>query len=161
MSGLMRDLRRSSASAGFSLVEMLMVVGMIGLLSLFAFPKVMGVFDQSQVRGARLAVLNKFNSARIQARQSARSTFLIRSGALVWIERTPRVTPLMDGSTRDTVGGFVNLRENYRVVTSGNLDTIPIDPRGLSQAGGTRQLVFTRGTARDSIIISGFGTVTR
>jgi Tfp pilus assembly protein FimT len=137
---------------------MLMVVSMIGLLSLFGFPKVMRIFDQSQVRGARLAVLNKFNSARIQARQSARQVDLIRSGGLLWIEREPRVTVLA-GSTRDTVGGFLNLRE-YRVTASGSLDTIPIDPRGLTQ-GGPWQLNFTRGAANDSVIISGFGTVTR
>jgi prepilin-type N-terminal cleavage/methylation domain-containing protein len=155
----MRDRFRNSPSAGFSLVEMLMVVGMIGLLSLFAFPKVMRVFDQSQVRGARLAVVNKFNSARIQARQSSRHAFLIRSGNVLWIERMPRVTP-QGADTRDTVGGFLNLRE-YRVTSSGTLDTVPIDPRGLTQGGGTWQLNFTRGTANDSVIISGFGTVTR
>ena len=69
----MRDQFRNSPSAGFSLVEMLMVVSMIALLSLFAFPKVIRGFDQSQVKSARLAVLNKFASARIQARQSSRT----------------------------------------------------------------------------------------
>lgn len=136
-----------------------MVVGMIGLLSLFGFPKVMRVFDQSQVRSARLAVLNKFNSARIQARQSSRTTFLIRSGAVVWIERTPRVTTLA-GSTRDTVGGFLHLREAYRVVVSGTLDTVPVDPRGLTQ-GGPWRLRFARGTSSDSLNISGFGVAAR
>lgn len=155
----MRDQFRNSPSAGFSLVEMLIVVGMIGLLSLFAFPKVMRVFDQTQVRSARLAVLNKFNSARIQARQSSRTTFLIRSGPLLWIERMPRVTPL-NLSTRDTVGGFLHLREAYRVTASGTLDTVVVDPRGLTQ-GGPWQLNLTRGFANDSLIISGFGTVTR
>ena len=155
----MRDQFRKSPAAGFSLVEMLMVVGMIGLLSLFGFPKVMRVFDQSQVRSARLAVLNKFNSARIQARQSSRTTFLIRSGPRLWIERMPRVTPLAL-STRDTVGGFVHLREVYKVNASGTLDTVRIDPRGLTQ-GGPWQLNLTRGVANDSLIISGFGNVTR
>jgi prepilin-type N-terminal cleavage/methylation domain-containing protein len=155
----MRDRLRSSPTAGFSLVEMLMVVGMIGMLSLFGFPKVMRVFDQSQVRSARLAVLNKFNSARIHARQSSRRTFLIRTGNVIWIERTPRVTTLA-GSTRDTVGGFVHLREAYKVVASGTLDTVPVDPRGLTQ-GGPWRLNFARGTSTDSLIISGFGITTR
>ena len=135
-----------------------MVVGMIGLLSLFAFPKVMRVFDQSSVRSARLAVLNKFNSARIQARQTARQTFLIRSGEVVWIERSPRVTPL-SGSARDTVGGFLNLQKAHNVSASGTLDTVTFDPRGLTTRSG--MVIFTRGNARDSIIVSGFGRVTR
>ena len=156
----MRRSFRSSRTAGFSLVEMLIVVVMIGIMSLFGFPKVMRIFDQSSVRSARLAVLNKFNAARIHARQSSRPTFLIRSGALVWIERSPRVTPL-GGSTRDTVGGFLHLREVYKVVASGSLDTVPIDPRGLAPGGRAWQLTLTRGVSRDSLIISGFGTVTR
>ena len=135
-----------------------MVVGMIGMLSLFGFPKVMRIFDQSQVRGARLAVLNKFNSARIHARQSSRHVHLIRANNTLWIEREPRVTALA-GSTRDTIGGFLNLR-NWRVTSTG-LDTVDIDPRGLTQGAGPWMLRFERGVARDSVIISGFGTVTR
>jgi prepilin-type N-terminal cleavage/methylation domain-containing protein len=150
---------RRIRSAGFSLVEMLMVIVMIAIMSLFAYPKVVRVFDQSQVKGARLAVLNKFNSARINARQSSRHVFLIRAGNVLWIERMPRVTP-QGFDTRDTVGGFLNLRE-FRVTASGSLDTVPIDPRGLTQGGGTWQLNLTRGAANDSVIISGFGTVTR
>jgi prepilin-type N-terminal cleavage/methylation domain-containing protein len=100
----MRLEHRRRGASGFSLFEMLVVIVMIGLMSLFAFPRVVQVFDQSQVRGARQAVLNKFNTARMNARQSGRSTFLVRNGTVFWIERSPRVTPLI-GSTRDTVGG--------------------------------------------------------
>jgi type II secretory pathway pseudopilin PulG len=137
---------------------MLMVVSMIGLLSLFGFPKVMRIFDQSQVRSARLAVVNKYNSARIHARQNARQTFLIRSGDLVWIERFPRLIPL-NGHPRDTVGGFLDLQKTYNVSASGNLDTVAFDPRGLTQRSG--KMIFSRGNASDSVIVSGFGTVTR
>ena len=147
-----------SRAAGFSLVEMLIVVVMIAIMSLFGFPKVMRVFDQSQVRSARLAVANKFNAARIAARQSSRHAFLIRSGEVVWIERSPRVTPL-SGSARDTVGGFLNLQKAHNVSASGTLDTVTFDPRGLTTRSG--MVIFTRGNARDSIIVSGFGRVTR
>ena len=134
-----------------------MVVVMIAIMSLFAFPKVIRAFDQSQVKGARLSVLNKFNAARLAARQSSRHVYLIRVADALWIEREPRVTP-QGFDTRDTVGGFLNLGG---VTMSGTLDTVPIDPRGLTQGGGTWQLNFTRGAANDSLIISGFGTVTR
>jgi Tfp pilus assembly protein FimT len=43
-----------------SLVEMI-VVAAIGLMAVFAWPKVQTILNQSQVRSARLAVLNKFN----------------------------------------------------------------------------------------------------
>jgi prepilin-type N-terminal cleavage/methylation domain-containing protein len=154
----MRNQSRRFRAAGFSLVEMLIVVVLIGMMTLFAYPKVIRIFDQSQVRGARLAVLNKFNAARINARLSSRNVFLIRADSVFWIERTPRVTPLLDLSTRDTVGPFLNLG-TYRVAVTGD-DTVNVDPRGLYQGPGWK-VVFTRGAASDSIIISGFGTVTR
>jgi Tfp pilus assembly protein FimT len=136
---------------------MLIVVSMIGIMALFAWPKVVMVLNQSQVRSARLAVLNKFNQARINARQSGRHAFLIRAGNVMWIERRPRVTALA-GSTRDTVGGFLSLGESFRVTVTG-LDTLTIDPRGLT--AGTGQIVVDRQGVRDSVVFSGFGRVGR
>ena len=162
----MRTPFRRLGRKGFSLFEMLIVVVLIGLMSLFAFPRVVRVFDQSQVRGARLAVLNKFNAARMNARQSGRQTFLIRSGNVLWIERFPRVTPL-GGSPRDTVGGFLNLDARALMgsfmVDAAGFDTVAIDPRGLTQGPGTGPwtLTLTRNAASDVIVISGFGMVTR
>ena len=156
----MRTRSPHSGQAGFSLIEMLIVVVMIGLMSLFAFPRVVRVFDQSQVRAARQAVQNKFNTARINARQYGRRTYLIRNGNSFWIEREPRMVTLI-GSTRDTVGSVINLRsENWQVTASGDSE-VTIDPRGLTQGTGPWQFTFVRNEARDSIIISGFGMVTR
>jgi prepilin-type N-terminal cleavage/methylation domain-containing protein len=149
---------RRLGSTGFSLVEMLIVVSMIGLMALFAWPKVVRILNQRQVGSARLAVLNKFNQTRMNARQSSRTAFLIRSGDLLWIERRPRVVP--DGiSTRDTVGGWLNLERTYGVTTTATSDTVTVDPRGLT--AGTWRMVFDRSGVQDSIIISGFGRVSR
>src|SRR4029453_19358982 len=104
---------------------------MIGLMALFAWPKVVRILNQRQVGSARLAVLNKFNQTRMNARQSSRTAFLIRSGDLMWIERRPRVVP--DGvSTRDTVGGWLNLERTYGVTTTATSDTVTVDARGLT-----------------------------
>jgi len=149
---------RRLGSTGFSLVEMLIVVSMIGLMALFAWPKVVRILNQRQVGNARLAVLNKFNQTRMNARQSSRTAFLIRSGDLMWIERRPRVVP--DGvSTRDTVGGWLNLERTYGVTTTASSDTVTVDARGLT--AGTWRMVFDRAGVQDSLIISGFGRVTR
>jgi len=149
---------RRFGSTGFSLVEMLIVVVMIGLMALFAWPKVQTILNQSQVRSARLAVLNKFNQTRINARQTSRSAFLIRSGDVMWIERRPRVLP--GGGTRDTVGGFLNLGSyGVTVTVTGGSDTVTVDPRGLTT--GTWRIVLARSGIKDSVVISGFGRVTR
>jgi len=152
----MRNRSRGFGSAGFSLVEMLIVVSMIALMALFAWPKVVVVFNQSQVRSARLAVLNKYNQARIIARQSSRHAYLIRQDSILWVEREPRVVPLA-GSTRDTVGGYLNLGQ-YGVTVTG-LSSLTIDPRGLTGGGGA--IVVTRQGLSDSVVISGFGRISR
>jgi len=151
---------RRLGSTGFSLVEMLIVVSMIGLMGLFAWPKVARVFDQRQVGSARLAVLNKFNQTRINARQSSRTAFLIQSGNVLWIERRPRVVPL-DESPRDTVGGYLNLERTYGVTATVSSDTVQVDARGLTSPTRPWRIVLVRDGARDSILISGFGRVTR
>lgn len=137
---------------------MLIVVVLIGMMSVFGFPKVVRVFDQTQVRGATQAVINKFNAARINARQSSRHTFLIRSGNVLWVERSPRMVAA-GISTRDTVGSYLNL-EGYRSSATG-FDTVRIDPRGLTVGGGPWQLIISRNESRDTVNITGFGRVTR
>ena len=159
----MHNRLRRLGSTGFTLVEMLIVVSMIGLMGLFAWPKVVLVLNQRQVGSARLAVLNKFNQARINARQSSRSAYLIRSwdavaGDVLWIERQPRVVPLA-GSQRDTVGGYLNLDRSFGVTATVSSDTVAVDARGLT--AGTWRILLTRGAASDSVVISGFGRVTR
>jgi prepilin-type N-terminal cleavage/methylation domain-containing protein len=154
----MHNQLRRLGSTGFSLVEMLIVVSMIGLMGLFAWPKVVMVLNQGQVGSARLAVLNKFNQARINARQSSRSAYLIRSEDVLWIERQPRVVPLA-GSLRDTIGGYLNLDRSFGVTATVSSDTVAVDARGLT--AGTWRILLARGAARDSVVISGFGRVTR
>ena len=156
----MRNRSRGFGSAGFSLVEMLIVVCMIALMALFAYPKVAVIFNQTQVRSARLAVLNKFNQARMIARTSSRHTYLIQQNSILWVEREPRVVPLTN-STRDTVGGYLNLGLRYGVTVTG-LDTLSIDPRGLTGlTGGGGTIVVTRQGLSDSVVISGFGRISR
>jgi prepilin-type N-terminal cleavage/methylation domain-containing protein len=150
---------RRFGSAGFSLVEMLIVVSLIGLMALVAWPKVAAVFNQSQLRSARLALLNKYNQARMIARQGSRRAILVRDGNILWVERTPPLVP-NGASTRDTVGGYLNLAQ-YGVTLSG-INSLAIDPRGISASG---KIVLSRGVGgaaiQDSVVISGMGRVTR
>ncbi len=141
---------------GFSLVELLVVVALIGMVGLFAWPKFGTAFDQAAVRGARTALVNQIEAARIGARQSTRRAFLIRDGSTFRVERTPRVNP--GAGTRDTIGTFTNFLNEFRVTVTG-LDQLVIDPRGLVLTSG--QWTLTRNAARDSVVISGFGRIGR
>jgi prepilin-type N-terminal cleavage/methylation domain-containing protein len=147
-----RDIMRSSrnfSTMGFSLMEMLVVVSMIGIMSLFAWPKVVTIYNQSQVRSARTAARNLFEAARINARMHSATMRLNRAGDVLWITNQVTSAP---------VGGALNVGAEFKVSTRG-LVQLDVDPRGLTRSGGL--LVFSRGNALDSLVISGYGRVTR
>ena len=135
---------------GFSLMEMLIVVSMIGIMALFAWPKVVTVYDRSQVRSARTAARNLFEATRINARMSSTAMTFNRAGNVLWIS---------NNTTAATVGSPLDLAGQYNVTAAG-LTALVVDPRGLLQGAGGR-LVFSRGNASDSLIISGYGRVSR
>ena len=149
----MMDCHRYLGRKGVSMIEMLMVVGVIGLVALFVFPSVVRIFDHIQVRGARTVVINNFNSARTAARISNRMTELKLSGNQIWIERYKAVG-------KDTLGTMTNLSTEYGVLISGP-SSIRIDPRGMLETSGTAKFVLSRGGWSDSVMISNYGKVSR
>jgi prepilin-type N-terminal cleavage/methylation domain-containing protein len=145
---------RRTSSAGFSLVEMLIVCVIIGLVTLFAFPRAGVVLDHTQVRGARTAIVNKLNATRIAARTSNRVAVLRMSGSALWLELNS-----MTGSSKTVLPGGVGLHQTYGVDVTGP-DSVKFDPRGLSQSG-TQTYVITRNGWSDSVTINGYGRITR
>ena len=133
---------------GFSLMEMLVVVSLIGIMSLVAWPKVITLYNQSQVRSARTAVRNLFEAGRMNARANNTRVTLTRTGNIFQITNV----------TTGAVLGSVNVDGEFKVTASG-LSPLNIDARGLSNPD--RTYVFTRGNASDSVVISGYGRVTR
>ncbi len=154
-SDIMRSFRPSS-NAGFSLVEMLIVVSVISLTMFWAWPRANAIFNRSDVKGARNHIVNKFNLARTSARQGTRWTELIQDGSTIWIERTPRLLP--GAGTRDTVGGVQDMNAMFGVTVAG-VDTVRVDPRGIATT--TAMIKFGKGGIRDSVSIFGFGGVSR
>lgn len=139
-------------------MEMLIVVAVIGLTMLFVFPRAGVIWEQTQVRGARIAVVNRLNSARLAARQSSRWTSVRWSGNRIWTERRPRLVTLA-GSTSDTVGAVTDLRNEYGVALTSGETEVPFDPRGLVVTGASLRL--SRGGSSDSVLVSGFGRISR
>lgn len=133
---------------GFTLMEMLVVVSLIALMSLFAWPRVITLYNQSQVRSARSAVRNLFEAGRMNARANNTRVTLTRTGDIFQLTN----------NTTGAVLGSVNVDGEFKVTAGGDA-SILIDPRGLSTQD--RTFVFTRGAAADSVVISGFGRVTR
>lgn len=149
---------RRSTSAGFSLIEMLIVIVVIGLMMLFAFPRAGAILDHSAVRGARTAIVNKLTAARTSARTSNRVAVLRLTNHRLFIELNS-----MTSTAKDTVGGWVALDSTYRVAVTGP-DSVRFDPRGIMRQDGIAPpytFVVTRNGWSDSVVVNSYGRITR
>ncbi len=149
-----------ASRAGISLVELMWVIVIIGLMVLFALPKLGPAYDHSMVRSARTAVTNLYNATRTAARASNRVAVLRLSGDVVWIE----LNASFPGTTKDpvTMGGrFHDFGEQYKVSITGP-DSVRVDPRGLLlDSGTTHTWVITRNGWSDSVMVNSYGRMIR
>lgn len=147
--------------SGFTLVEALVVVVLLGLMTLIAFPKISAAMVKSDLRSARTTMINLVATARAASVQSNRVTWIKRAGNSAYVAATPRVVPLA-GSTADTIGSIRNLGTIYGVTMSG-ADSLQFDPRGFGSwtGGGSVSIALSRGSYSETITIDGLGRVTK
>jgi prepilin-type N-terminal cleavage/methylation domain-containing protein len=136
--------------AGFSLVEMLIVIVLAGLMMALAMPKLRQGLVMRDVQSARAAVANMYARARVNALQSRKSSTVHFSGTEVWV-----TAPL--GAGLDTVGAVVNLTNAYGVAVNASAGTITVLPTGLANMPSTVTVRVTRSGKSDSVMISGYG----
>jgi prepilin-type N-terminal cleavage/methylation domain-containing protein len=153
--GLMRP------RSGFTLVEALVVVVLLGLMAIIAFPRISAAMVKSDLRSARTTMINLVATARAASVQSNRVTWIKRVGNTAYVAATPRVVPLA-GSTADTLGAIRNLGTTYGVTMSG-ADSIQFDPRGFGSwtGGGSVSITLSRSSHSETITIDGLGRVTK
>lgn len=151
-------LRRASR-AGLSFVELVVVIVIIGLMVLFALPKLGPAYDHTMVRGARTTVTNLYNATRTAARASNRVAVLRLNGNVLVIERDSA----FPSTGKDTVsmgGKFHDLNLQYGVTVTGP-DLVRVDPRGMLMPGGTHTWVVTRDGWSDSVMVNSYGRMIR
>ncbi len=145
---------------GFTLVETLIVVVLLGLLVLIAFPRMSSALVRSDLRGARTTVINLVAKARAVAAQSNRRTWIKFEGDSAYVLARPRQEA--GAGDADTVGAIQDLGETYKVAVAADVDSIQFDPRGFGSGFGTdAAIVLTRGDYSSTITIDGLGRVTK
>ena len=147
---------------GFTLVEMMIVVVLIGAILMIGWPKVASGLAKANLRSSRTTVANMFARARAFAMQSNRRTSINFNGNNVVITASPRT--LAGAGTVDSIGAVEKLDLLYGVTLSStpSTDTVKYDPRGFgSLGGGSAKYVVTRNSKRDSVTVDALGRVTQ
>jgi prepilin-type N-terminal cleavage/methylation domain-containing protein len=145
---------------GFTLVEMLIVVGIVGLLMLVGFPKAQAALRKSQLRSARNAAINQYQQARTRAINEGRPVTLNLDGTSMWVTAQPRRNAGPADCDCDTIGTVQDLNAKFGVAMSYDAATYTVDARGLGTTPGTdNKIVFTRSGVRDSFTLGGYGRI--
>jgi len=150
------DLMRTSTvltrnRAGFSLIEAMIVVVVLGLMLAIATPRIGQSLVYTNVRNARSATVNLYARARIVALQTRKPATLNFNAGNAWIT-------VPNGALTDTIGAVTNLTGEYGVTVAptGNVTVLPT---GLVNALVPIKVVFTKNSHSDSLTISGYGRI--
>ena len=141
--------------SGFTTIEMVIVVVLIGIIAAIGFPKIRQSLDKANVRSARAAVGTLAATARSAAIQRGVIHFLA-TNATVWVT-TNCPTKV------DTVSGVQQLGARFKVTLVATRDSVRYDPRGLSLDNLTTNTVVrlagSVGSNLDSTVINPLGKV--
>ena len=136
---------------GFTMIEMLVVVVLIGIITLMIFPLVRDMNIKNDVRSARSAVSALYVKARSTAIATSRPTTLKTANDSLWLTQSiGGVQTVVAGSTEK-----LNSRYGVTVTTSGD---ISLTPTGLVTTG-TDTITVTKSGVSQRFIVSGYGRV--
>lgn len=148
---------------GFTLIEMLIVIVLIGLVGAITVPRLRDAFQKTSVRGARVAAGTLVAKARAAAvARGCRSAIHFTSGpdGTAWVT----VCKVNTAAGIDTLGGVEHLASRFNVSLAPSRDSVTYAPSGMSYDN-----VFTvvrldadsQGTVKDSVMINPVGKVVR
>jgi len=146
---------------GFTLVETLITVVLLGLIVLIGFPRMSAAMVASDLRSARTTMVNMVATARAMSAQSNRLTWIKFEGNTAHVLARPRLTVGGAGDA-DTVGSVQDLADLYGVaVVITGADSIRFDPRGFGTGfvGTDVSIVLSRSGHSSTITIDGLGRV--
>ena len=142
---------------GFTLVELLIVMTLMGIMGMYAYPKLNGSTNGWSARAARQKVTSMIIVARAAAVQNGSEARFIRSGNVV------RVAVDSSGTYVTLISRDLGSEHGVTVATGGTpRDTIRFDPRGVAIGlTGAAVFKFTKSTVKDSVCVSKLGKVAR
>lgn len=146
---------------GFSAIELLTVLVIVGIITAFGIPRVRNAVLKSNVRSAKVALGTLVVKARAAA--VARGC-----NATVTLDATPPGTISIavcadTGAGTQILGGVDSLGARFKVLVTPT-STLTFDPRGLATDYSTRVFRIvsqSSSSVNDSVIVNPLGQVTR
>src|SRR2546427_11816437 len=108
--------------SGFTTIEMIIVVLIIGVIAAIGFPKIRGTLDKTNVRSARVYLSTQLVTARATAVQRgcyAVVHFTSGANGAIWVTACPRRMP--GAGTVDTLGGVRSEEHTSELQSQSNL----------------------------------------
>lgn len=139
---------------GFTMIETVLVLVIIGLVASFAFPLVRGGQDQASVRSATDAIVAMHATARGVATQRAQRTVFDLNAGVIAIRSTNPVTGAID-----SVGSTQDLTDRFTVSIASTRDSLVFDPRGLGTETSPTYIYVRRGNSADTLQVTRLGRV--
>ena len=149
-----------SSESGFSLLEILTVMIMVGIMAAMAFPRFGTTLSRQSVRGARNTIVTMQAKARASAISRGRRTaFAIAGGRLAIRSQNPvSGTDELVGRTIDTVTTRYGVTLTFNPTTR---DTLVFDARGLGIETTTTTIIIAKSSFADTITIGPLGRIIR
>lgn len=144
---------RAGPSSGFTLLELITVIALLGLALGELLPAGSHLLDRMAVLGAREAAVGLIHRARMEA--------VARGGARLEVERFPPAMKIVAGTPSQTIEA-VAFDEGVIMALSGDRESVELtfDAMGVGRVA-SQTLRFSRGSAQAELVVSSFGRVTR
>jgi prepilin-type N-terminal cleavage/methylation domain-containing protein len=142
---------------GFTLIEMLIVVVIIGLIGIISLPRLNSAFAQSNVLSAKARLSALYSTARATAVSNNQTATLRVNGNQVMVYASPRRKAPIGANTLDTIVRPTDLSTSFGVTLSGGVDSVRIASSGLGMDSAA--IVMTKYSAVDTLYISRYGRV--
>lgn len=144
---------------GYTLTEMLIVVSIVGLLTLFAVPKFSGLVERNKLTAAREELSSAIATARAAAIQKGRTATLFVSGNQMWV--TVVTTSAGATTTVVPVKSFGTLYNVSVAPTDPGITSVTFDMRGFAtpRLSSTGIFRITGASRKDSVCITTAGQI--